>query len=237
MGLTVHYKLKFAGPETLTAGRAVVEQLHAAAKRLPFKRVGDIVALSGDECDPDRHDSEGLRWLLIQAGPWVEISGRSMKVRPTRVIAFTAQPGDGSEPMNIGLCLCPKTIEINDAGVKRRARTGASGWSWGSFCKTQYASDPEYGGVQNFLTCHTSVIALLDAAAKIDKVSVEVSDEGDYYENRDLEALAKEVGEWDAMVAAFVGQLKDTLGGAVEAPILTRPDFEHLEAAGLAKLS
>ena len=80
------------------------------------------------------------------------------------------------------------------------------------------------------------MIALLDAAAQLDKVSVEVSDEGDYYEKRDLKALAEEVGEWDAMIAAFAGQLKDALGGNVSAPILNRPDFEHLEAAGHARL-
>ena len=58
-------------------------------------------------------------------------------------------------------------------------------------------------------------------------------------EKRDIEALAKEVGQWNEMLAAFAGQLQDALektgqpeGLSLEAPILEFPDFEHLEAEG-----
>ncbi len=34
----------------------------------------------------------------------------------------------------------------------RKVPTKLAGWYWGSFCKTQYASDPECGGIPNFLT-------------------------------------------------------------------------------------
>jgi hypothetical protein len=49
-----------------------------------------------------------------------------------------------------------------------------------------------------------------------------VSDEGDFWETRSLERLTKEIGEQSAMLAGFLGALKDAMGqapgaGAVEA--------------------
>jgi hypothetical protein len=65
-----------------------------------------------------------------------------------------------------------------------------------------------------------------------------VSDEGDFWETRGLERLTKEIGDQSAMLAGFLGALKDAVGqtsdgaGAVEAPIAAYPNFEHLEAEG-----
>ena len=59
-----------------------------------------------------------------------------------------------------------------------------------------------------------------------------VSDEGDYWDKRDIEALAREVGEWNEMLAAWAGQLKDQLGDGLFSAIAAFPNFEHLEAAG-----
>jgi hypothetical protein len=61
-----------------------------------------------------------------------------------------------------------------------------------------------------------------------------VNDAGDFWETRSLERLTKEVGEQKAMLAAFLGALKDAVGqapggpGTVEAPIAADPNFEHL---------
>jgi hypothetical protein len=64
-----------------------------------------------------------------------------------------------------------------------------------------------------------------------------VSDEGDFWETRSLDRLTKEVGDQSAMLAGFLGALKDAMGqapgaGTVEAPIAEYPNFEHLEAEG-----
>jgi hypothetical protein len=64
----------------------------------------------------------------------------------------------------------------------------------------------------------------------------EVSDEGHFWDNRDVEALVKEIGSWNEMIAAFGGKLKDLVGGGMEAPITEFPDFERLEAAGQNQL-
>ena len=164
MGLTVHYSLAL-NTRSATKARQVVEQLRQRALDLPLKTVGEIIDLSGDAADfqklPNKHPH---RWLLIQCSHHVQHGEYGYSVPPARVIAFGTLPGDGCEQANFGLCLYPATIEVEHDGIKRRIRTGAKGWCWGSFCKTQYASDPAVGGVENFLRCHLSLVALLDHA-------------------------------------------------------------------------
>ena len=89
----------------------------------------------------------------------------------------------------------------------------------------------------NFLRCHLGVVALLDEAKRLGCLA-SVSDEGDFWETRSLERLTREIGEQSAMLAGFLGALKDAMGqvpvgaGTVEAPIAAYPKFEHLEAEG-----
>ena len=85
--------------------------------------------------------------------------------------------------------------------------------------------------MENFLRCHLTVIKLLDHAKSLG-ILADVYDEGDCWEKRDVKALAKEVGDWNTMIAGWSGRLKDVLGDAVQSEISEFPDFEHLEAAG-----
>ena len=100
--------------------------------------------------------------------------------------------------------------------------------TWGSFCKTQYANDPRVGGMPNFLRAHLAVCAILEKAQDLG-FAVHVRDEGDFWTKRDVKALAEEVGQWDQMIAAQFGLLKDAVPG-MESPMQGRPDFEQLEA-------
>ena len=243
MGLTIHYQVATTGDEA--HARKLVQQLRQAALDLPFQRVGEIIELRGDQCDwKQRPDDDPYRWLLIQAGthialpvePWEKRQGvtRHLDVRPLHVIAFETEPGDGCEAANFGLCQYPG--EVSDPGFGRH-KTKLMGWSWRSFCKTHYASDPRCGGLPNFLRCHLGVVALLDEAKNLGILGT-VSDEGDFWETRSLERLTKEIGDQSAMLAGFLGALKDAMGKApggaetVEAPIAGYPNFEHLEAEG-----
>lgn len=238
MGLTIHYKLKAKGSEA--KARKLIAALHQIAHDLPFKEVGDIVDLSGSECDFDqRTKDDPLRWLLIQSQGSVSLSHlpgesehSSRRVSPTRMIAFTAWPGEGCEESNLGLCQYPAEIVDPRHG---KLKTKLSGWRFGAFCKTQYASDPRCGGGENFLRCHLTVIAMLDKAKELGCLE-SASDEGEFYENRNVEALVKEIGSWNQMIAAFGGKLKDVLGGGVEMPIADYPNFEQLELAGQSQL-
>ncbi|MBI2806122.1 MAG: hypothetical protein HYX68_14165 [Planctomycetes bacterium] len=228
MGLTIHYKLQ--SPTTsIKAVRDLVGQLRQRALDLPFKEVGEIVECSGDECNYEKLDREHpMKWLLLQAGQYVEHDQRHYKVAPRHVIAFSTWPGEGCEQANVGLCQYPAMFEARDG---RRVKSGLRGWSWGSFCKTQYASNPDCGGLENFLRCHLSVIKMLDHAKAIGILG-DVSDEGEFFEKRDVKALAKEVGDWNSMIAGWAGRLKDVLGDSVQSAISEFPDFEHLEAKG-----
>jgi hypothetical protein len=103
--------------------------------------------------------------------------------------------------------------------------------TWGSFCKTQYANDPRVGGMPNFLRAHLSVCSILEKAQDLGFV-VHVSDEGGFWKNRDVKALAQEVGEWNQMLAGLFGAMKDAAPADLvpESAMDGRPDFEKLEA-------
>jgi hypothetical protein len=231
MGLTIHYSLKATG--SIEDARRVIERLHKRAGNLPLENVGGILHLSGPDCDYEQTDrADPDRWLLTQAQAIVESDGYTYHVCPTRVIAFSTRPAPGSELANFGLAKYPGTISSHEG--KAIATGLGSGWSWSSFCKTQYASNPACGGVENFLRAHLSLVALLDYAADLGILD-SVSDESGYWENRDEKALVEEIGEWNAMIAGFVGGMKDKFGGeGVQAEITKYPNFEHLEFKGRA---
>ena len=140
---------------------------------------------------------------------------------------------------------------------KRKIKTRlSSGWRFGTFCKTQFSSGAQYGGIPNFVRCHLCVIHLLDRIAALPTMKVEIDDEGKYgrsyytddpwAEERvytwhdgkyDVKALVEEVGEWNTMIAATFGAINDALkanGSSAElvSPITAYPDFEHLEFKG-----
>ena len=80
------------------------------------------------------------------------------------------------------------------------------------------------------------VVALLDRAKELGCLEA-VSDEGNFWENRDVKALVPEIESWNKMIAAFAGQLKDALGDGVKSPITGYHNFEQLEADGQATLT
>ncbi len=240
MGLTIHYHLQ----TTLTDHRdvrALVTSLREAAAAMPFQQVGPVKEFRDREADYNQsgRDDED-RWLKIQARRHLEVGDRDIAVKPRHIIAFTVLPGAGCEPANFGFCQFPKHVEVAIPGsAVRRHATGLHGWSWGSFCKTQYASDPRCGGVKNFLKVHVNLVRLLDLAAAMTQMTVEVDDEAHYWERRDPKALVNTVGDWNQYVAACAGTIKDLAereGVAVESAIAGFPNFEHLEAKGLDRL-
>ena len=231
MGLTIHYSLKHVGTEK--SARRIVEQLHSAAQDLPFKELKDIVDLKGEACEfAKRSQDDPLRWLLCGADGTLKLDEHTcLSVPPTCLIVFDTWPGEGCESASFGLAQYPATIQHRG----KQLRTKLGGWRWKSFCKTQYASDSACGGVENFIRCHLLVIAMLDQAKKFGCLE-EVSDEGKFWENRDVSALVPEVASWNRMIAAFAGKLKDALGDGVVSPITEYRDFEQLELAGQSQL-
>jgi hypothetical protein len=234
MGLTIHYELI---AKTDSQARRFLRALHTAALDLPFHQVGEIKTFEGEAANFENCDKENPdRWFLIQADGDVALGkGKGgfeswKSVSPESVIGFSTWPGHGCEEANFGFSKFPGFIEYDG----RRIRTKLGGWRWSSFCKTQYTSDPSVGGLPHFLRCHLAVVALLDRAKELGCLQ-RVKDEGGFWEKRSVEALSKEIGQWNQMIAAVGGVLQGIAekdGSKLEAPIFGFPNFERLEAAG-----
>jgi len=209
MGLTIHLKLSL--PSKTTFGKVVekVEKLRQALLDMPFAAVDKELTIRKN-CTIKRGDNSEKSWFFIQAG--------CDETVPRTVIGFSTLPAEGTESADFGLT---------------KEKIGE--WKWSSFCKTQYANDPRCGGLQNFLRGHLLVIAALDKAKEIG-FEVMVNDEGGYWEKRDVEALSKEIGEWDAFIAGMSVALGQAMKGSeltMESAMDGRPDREILEHRGL----
>ena len=141
---------------------------------------------------------------------------------------------------------------------QRKVKTGlGSTWRYSSFCKTQYASDDQCGGIPNFIRCHLCVIHLLDRIGKLPTMKVEIDDEGKYGRSYytddpwakkrvytwhdgkyDVKALVEEVGSWNEMIAATSGcnqrhaQSERIICSTWIHQLPSFPDFEQLEFKG-----
>ena len=231
MGLTIHYDLKtdLKKPQDI---RQLVEAMRQHALDLPFKEVGEVQQFQGPETGWD-HKDDPDRWLKIQAAGHFSEGTSHYSIPALNIIAITTWPGEGCEPANFGFCQYPPYFKAG-----KRIATKLNGWLWHSFCKTQYASDPNCGGVENFLRCHLCVVKLLDFIKATGLAEVEVSDESHYWQHRDMKKLANEVGEWNEMIAGLASELRTTAGAeSIQAPITGFPNFEHLEAKGLERIA
>jgi hypothetical protein len=232
MGLTIHWDWR--GPKSRDEVRAVVEQLRQRALDLPFESVGDIAHFEGDNARSDQGSpDDDFHWLKIQARHILLSKNRTLHwdCFPSEIVGFEILVAPGSEPMEAFLATYPTTIQVEG----KRLRTERRDWCGRGSCKTQYASDPQFGGAANFLRAHLSVCRMLDHAKELGLV-VEVSDEGEFFEKRDVQVLVKEVGQWNAQIAAFVGAIGDLGVKNLNAPIRSFPNYEHLEAKGQNKI-
>ena len=223
MGLTIHWEFQVPDlPED--AVRAKVEELRQRATLLPFEFVGEALEeCRGDFCAACKPE-DGLRWIKILACRYLKRGDQYHSIAPLHMLAFVTSPGPGCEPAVFGLARYPEFIRVES----QRLPTGLQGWSWASFCKTQYASNPSEGGLENFFNCHLNLVGLLDAARELGLLK-KVIDEGGYWERRDKPELARVVERWNQLAARVAGQMKDA-GHPIQAPITQFPNFEHLEA-------
>ncbi len=224
MGVTIHYSLRLATRSSAVAERTVRE-LHAAATRFAKRRglgdVGPVIPLP----EAGMHSS---RFVFVRRRDYLD----SINVEPAAGWCFTVDIGDGCEPATFGLGRYPAFV----ADGARRRRTGFGGaWTFGAFCKTQYASR---GGPEHLLRCHAAVIDLILLWRKAG-ATVTISDEGEYWPGRDPRTLLRRTEALDQFTAALAGAAKDAAEAAgappVVSPIFEHPRFEQLEAEGAAK--
>jgi len=153
------------------------------------------------------------------------------RCRPGRV--FTVTLGADSEPLRLGLCRYPEQVLDPHSGRRRTVRR--RGWRLSGFCKTQYASRH---GWEHFRRCHLAAVDLLVALRGLG-LKVWIMDEGNYWPHRDETELRRRVEQMNGIVAGFAGALRDATegdGGApVQSPIFAHPQFERIEAEGVAR--
>lgn len=235
MGLTIHYNLK-TDPLPTDEARRLVEQLRTFAGDLPFDEVGELVE-DGEESRFSAKEKVNAYTGMVLARTEHPFSFRlngqdyGRFLRPSSIFAFSINPGEGCEQACFGLGRYPEEVECQGQKVP----TGLIGWRWWSFCKTQYSSNAKLGGLGQFLPCHVGIITLLDRAKELG-ILESVTDEGGYWEGRNLPELVKTIGKWNSMVAGLAGSLQDRLEKAgvnrrrIISEITKFPDFEHLEA-------
>lgn len=256
MGLSIYYryKIKVEADEA----RRLVERLHRFVTKLPFDEVTRIV----EYCPPDGNHvfSRGPADSDWKPG-WHYAERRRddglteiVRVPSLHVICFGANLR-GSETASFGLASHPpvvvhrEDVVSNPPGCCEERKIGAGraiefvtrlrGWySWSNCVKTQYAANPKFGGVENFLRAHLSVFRVLDECNRIG-MKARIRDDGKYWKHHDKEKLIAELHRWDEIVAGIAGRICDRLGseaGRVVAPIKDRPDFEHIEARGVRSI-
>ena len=230
MGLTISYTLGLPASSPRATVVERVEQLRAAAERLPFEMVGPMIALEAGETLGDMNPPDPLEFafrLWASHGPDADDpeTGGFADTMP-EAVGFIVMPGAHCEPAPFGLAWVPPR---DDDWQVLRGQPWT--WHWAAACKTQYASIVSAG---HFVRCHTSIVALLDEAVKLG-FDVRVNDEGAFWESRDTDRLLAHVDHMNRIVAAFAGAVHDRIGGEhrLEAPIFEHPDFERLETKAL----
>lgn len=255
MGLTVYYDWKTRIDPS--AARRMIARFRAMATKLPFDEVSEIY-----EQDPPDNKTTYLRYdhSFRQGGLYLSRTRSDgeeeiVNVPALHALFFNVRI-EGAETATIGLASHPPVVVHREDIIERNADGSEYGrqlgrgdaiefptrrrgyYSWHSFCKTQYAGNPKQGGEANFLRAHLSLIELLDQI-KAAGVAVRIRDDSRYARHRNVDRLLGSLREWNAVVASFAGAIGDAIGkesGCVAAPIMDRPDFEHLEAKGLKVL-
>jgi hypothetical protein len=255
MGLTLYYDWKTKTDSS--SARRMIARFRAIARELPFDEVSDIYEQGSPEDTTAflRNDDSFRAGGLYLSRTRGDGAKELVWVSALHALFFHVNV-EGAETASIGLASHPPVvlhredvIVRNKNGSERERRIGQGApiefptrrrgyYSWHSFCKTQYAANPKLGGEANFLKAHLSLIELLDRM-RAAGVNVRVRDDSKYAKHRDVDRLLRSLRDWNAVVANIAGKIQDALGGesgSLIAPIKDRPDFEHLEAKGIAVL-
>ncbi len=218
MGLTISFTLSVEKRLASAEVREMVERTGLYARKIGCTEVSAVL--------PVEADMPGTFWH-VQYERQGERFVRSIPAKRGWVV--NVWPGEGCESALFGLCQYPRTTR-----VPALVSTGAgSGWNFKSYCKTQYASEH---GWEHFLRCHKMILSILKFWRQMG-VTVEVSDEGGYWETGSERKLRAALEGYNGLIAAVAGVFKDASdatgkGYSVESPIFARGDFERLEAQG-----
>jgi hypothetical protein len=255
MGLTLYYDWKTKAD--LSSARRLIARFRAIALRLPFDEVSEIREQDPPDNMPAfrKYDASFRQGGLYLCRTRADGDEELVQVPALHALFFHVRVR-GAETASIGLASHPPVVLHHEDLIERNADGSERGrclgqgnpvefptrrrgyYSWHSFCKTQYAGNPKLGGEANFLKAHLSLIELFDQI-QATGMHVRIRDDSGYAKHRDIHRLLRSLRDWDAIVARFAGSIADALAdepGSLIAPIKDRPDFEHLEAKGIAVL-
>jgi hypothetical protein len=198
MGLKIGYKMYFEGSQNQL--KEVIEDLHKSIKKITFNNTEPIPSeIYEYNSFPKYKRKPGRRsklWFLEIVKKCVELqwfclgnANNCFNPITDYGIGFIINIGQGSEPLKIAFG------NINIEKTK-----------WGSSCihtKTQYALD--------FINTHLLAISILDSLAFYG-IKVEVQDQGNYYNTRDINILINEFNIWNQLV----NDIKDFAGKKVK---------------------
>ena len=224
MGLTINYKLSVEKNLTVAVVRDLAERVRLYALKIGCAEVSAVLRAA--------HNADLAPLFVFVGKPEDACFGQ---VAPRHGWLVDVWPGDGCESATFGLCQYQRWT-LSRTGM---VSTGyEDGWLLKSSCKTQYASEH---GWDHFLLCHKRIISVLDFWRQLG-VTVEVSDEGGYWETRSEEKLRYALKCYDNLVAMLAGACKDAAddagsGLSVKSPVFARKDFERLEAEGWRELA
>jgi hypothetical protein len=219
MGLTIHYKLAVTKNLSVAVVRELTERTARYAQKIGCAEVSEVMRVEADT---------PYTQLFVSVGREEDCCFGYVPARRGWVVAVW--PGEGCESAEFGLCQYPRRTPFRTGSVP----TGfEGGWLLKGHCKTQYAGEH---GWEHFLKCHRQIISLLDFWRQLG-VMVEVTDEGEYWETRSEEKLRHKLHQYDGLVAAVGGMLKDMPNDSagslsVESPIFDYVNFERLEHEG-----
>ncbi len=211
MGLTINYKLSVTENLSSAVVRELAGRTAHYARKIGCAEIGELTRVKADTPFTSHEDYRFGR-IPAKRGWVVEV-----------------WPGDGCESTLFGLCQYPRRVPFRVTPVP----TGYEGWLLTGHCKTQYAGEH---GWEHFLRCHRQIISLLDFWRELG-VTVEVIDEGEYWETRSEEKLKTRLRQYDGLIAALSGMMKDAAAASasglrVESPIFDYARFERLEHEG-----
>jgi len=229
MGLTIAYTFQFKGvkPEL----KSKLEWLKERFKDLPVKSVGEVVEVNRASLEfgygkyrDERVDQNALGFMMSwsyfrefavekalgkiidRIGGTSNVSRLSPQEREQYLqLQEQAQSVCRRREERIkrdgnGMMLRVDVGEGCEYFVVMLGRFGESNlWRGTRYTKTQYA--------EHFVTCHTTVIKLLDLCKEAG-ILKSVHDEGGYYGTRKLEELAKNINESTDMIRAVTSALK-----------------------------
>jgi hypothetical protein len=205
MGITIHYKIEFDGSAKELTSK--LEKIKNKCRDLPFEEVGDVKNKVITESIRDRYNylqnitfhpnnsEENLRnrdkeLENMGVSIWTMIEASNFydkRNKNQNIVLLSLLPGKGCEYSDLNF------YEIPNHKFNCR-----------SFCKTQYS--------ENFVKDHLLVIKLLDIL-KEEGFKVEVSDEGKYWETRDIKVLAENINLSTKMLISVFEKLKEQFKG------------------------